>query len=319
MSSARKLFSLSIPAILLLAACSGGTGTPAPLFPSGPQPYHTVTADASTPDPAQWMAATAVVPPTTTPFVYAIQQGDTLSTIAERHGVSLDALLAANPGVEPTALRIGQELLIPTGASSVTGDTAPTPALEQVEQAGCLPGADGGLWCYALVRNSTPETIENLTAQITLLDPGSQATLATQAAYLPLNILPSGQALPLTASFPPGLPADAHPIVQVLSGVRLLSSDPRYLPAGAQNVLTRIDWPGRTAQVSGMISLGGDDAASQVWVAAVAYDARGHVTGLRRWQSSGPLQPGGSLPFQVTVYSLGGDVDHVEIVIEARP
>jgi hypothetical protein len=56
-----------------------------------------------------------------------------------------------------------------------------------------------------------------------------------------------------------------------------------------------------------------------VWIAAVAYDAQGQVTGLRRWQSNETLPPGGSLPFEMTVYSLGGDMVRVEVVVEARP
>lgn len=316
----RTLLCLStLMGAVLLPAC-GGSGTPAPLFSSAPQAYHTVTREASTPDPAQWLAATAPVLPTTTPFIYLIQQGDTLSGIAEKHGISLDALLAANPGVEPTALRIGQQLLIPTGAEASSGGPAPTPAVSTVEQAGCLPDAGGGLWCYALVRNPHPERIENLTAQITLLDAGDGTTLATQTAYAPLNTIPPGQALPLTVSFPPGLPADARPVVRILSGVRLLPEDPRYLPAGTQNLLTQIDWPGRTAQVSGTIFLPeGGAPAGQVWLAAMAYDAQGRLTGLRRWQSAGVIQPGGSLPFRLTVYSLGGDVLRVEVIVEARP
>ena len=45
--------------------------------------------------------------------VYRIQSGDTLSAIAKRFGVSLSALLAANPTVNPRALQIGQRIVIP--------------------------------------------------------------------------------------------------------------------------------------------------------------------------------------------------------------
>ncbi|MEX0326914.1 MAG: LysM peptidoglycan-binding domain-containing protein [Puniceicoccaceae bacterium] len=46
--------------------------------------------------------------------VYLIQSGDTLSAIAKRFGVSLNALLAANPTVNPRALQIGQRIVIPS-------------------------------------------------------------------------------------------------------------------------------------------------------------------------------------------------------------
>ncbi len=44
---------------------------------------------------------------------YAIEAGDTFSRIATQQGVSLDALMDANPGVEPRRLRIGQIIDIP--------------------------------------------------------------------------------------------------------------------------------------------------------------------------------------------------------------
>jgi LysM repeat protein len=44
---------------------------------------------------------------------YSVQSGDTPSSIARKHNVSLNALLSANPGVDPRHLKIGQVLKIP--------------------------------------------------------------------------------------------------------------------------------------------------------------------------------------------------------------
>ena len=44
---------------------------------------------------------------------YTIKEGDYPSSIAEKCGVSLQALLDANPGIEPTNLHIGDVLKIP--------------------------------------------------------------------------------------------------------------------------------------------------------------------------------------------------------------
>lgn len=53
------------------------------------------------------------------------RQGDTLTGIAARNGVSVSALKAANPGVDPRSLQIGQKVAIPSGRSSAaTGSTA---------------------------------------------------------------------------------------------------------------------------------------------------------------------------------------------------
>jgi LysM repeat protein len=44
---------------------------------------------------------------------HTVREGDTLASIARKYGVKLDALLAANPGLEPKRLRVGKSLNIP--------------------------------------------------------------------------------------------------------------------------------------------------------------------------------------------------------------
>jgi LysM repeat protein len=56
---------------------------------------------------------------------YIVVQGDTLGKIAKRNGVSVKALEAANPGVVPTKLKIGQKLVIPVGGKSAADAVAP--------------------------------------------------------------------------------------------------------------------------------------------------------------------------------------------------
>lgn len=47
-------------------------------------------------------------------FIYMIVAGDTLFSIARRYNVSVDLILAANPGLDPDRLFIGQQICIPT-------------------------------------------------------------------------------------------------------------------------------------------------------------------------------------------------------------
>jgi LysM repeat protein len=44
---------------------------------------------------------------------YKVLSRDTLASIARKSGVKLEALMAANPGVVPQKLRIGQSLNLP--------------------------------------------------------------------------------------------------------------------------------------------------------------------------------------------------------------
>ncbi|HEY8361977.1 MAG TPA: LysM domain-containing protein, partial [Tissierellaceae bacterium] len=39
---------------------------------------------------------------------YTVRQGDTFFSIARTFGISVDAIIAANPGVDPNRLFVGQ-------------------------------------------------------------------------------------------------------------------------------------------------------------------------------------------------------------------
>lgn len=49
-------------------------------------------------------------------FSYTIVTGDTFFSIARRFGIAVPALAAANPGVDPNALQIGQQICVPAPA-----------------------------------------------------------------------------------------------------------------------------------------------------------------------------------------------------------
>ena len=68
----------------------------------------TTTAPGATPPPAETTpTATAAV------STYTIEAGDTLQTIADQYGTTVEELLALNPDVDPTALQIGQTIRVP--------------------------------------------------------------------------------------------------------------------------------------------------------------------------------------------------------------
>ncbi|HAZ22143.1 MAG TPA: peptidoglycan-binding protein LysM, partial [Firmicutes bacterium] len=74
-----------------------------------------------------------VAGPTTTPtappcpggFLYTIQAGDTYFSLAQRFNTTVAAITAANPGVNPNNLQIGQRICIPV-APTTTPTTTPT-------------------------------------------------------------------------------------------------------------------------------------------------------------------------------------------------
>lgn len=59
------------------------------------------------------MATSSQVPPCPGGELYEIEPGDTLYQISRRRGITLDALLEANPGIDPENLQVGQQICIP--------------------------------------------------------------------------------------------------------------------------------------------------------------------------------------------------------------
>jgi LysM repeat protein len=58
-------------------------------------------------------------------LVFPVGAGDTLWSIARRFDISVDALAAANPGVDPLRLREGQTLRVPSSLAAVAASGAP--------------------------------------------------------------------------------------------------------------------------------------------------------------------------------------------------
>ena len=302
--------------LFILAACGGAPpdGGAASTIPSGALAYQTATPSLT---PTVLPALTQVFLPTPTTFLYTVVAGDTLGAIAQRYGISLEALMAANPGVQPTALSVGTELTIPSG-DQLSGEPTTTPAPLPVLQARCWPEASGGLWCFALLHNAYGEAVENLSAQFALLGADGQE-LASQTVFAMLDILPPGESMPLAAHFPDSPDAQVRPRVQLLTAIRLLPGDTRYLPVLLENTLVDVGASGRTAQVSGRVVLTGPNPAGTLWVLATAYDSTGSVIGVRRWESPSPLTAEAPVAFDFLVSSLGPAIARVTFVAEARP
>jgi LysM repeat protein len=64
--------------------------------------------------------------PETAGTEYTVVKGDTLATIAKKHGVTLKAMEAANPSVVPTKLKIGQKLTLPAPVNATTEVNVPS-------------------------------------------------------------------------------------------------------------------------------------------------------------------------------------------------
>jgi hypothetical protein len=261
-----------------------------------------------------------IILPTSTPLTYTIVAGDTFGAIANRFGIRLEDLIAANPGTSPNALSVGITIVIPNAPVS-TVLPAPTPASVAVGAIDCWPTLDGSLWCFVPLTNSTGDLLENLSAQVSLVASDGMV-ITSQPALAPLDILPAGKSTALSVFFASPVPQGSTVQAQLTTAIRILSTDTRYAPVDVKNVLVQIDWEGKTAQISGSVHSAGDSVpaevpAKRVWVATVAYDASGRVVGVRRWESTSPLSAGAPLPFDFQIASVGPAIDRVDIQVEA--
>ncbi|KAL8975986.1 MAG: hypothetical protein Q9205_007923, partial [Flavoplaca limonia] len=80
---------------------------------------------------------------------YTIQSGDTFWAIAQKLGISVDALQAANPGVNPSLLQIGQTINLPGGGNNNNNNNGsdkppPPPSGGNGSIVGATGGSNGG-------------------------------------------------------------------------------------------------------------------------------------------------------------------------------
>ncbi|HWQ45642.1 MAG TPA: LysM domain-containing protein [Longilinea sp.] len=302
-----------------LTACSQSSDAENIGLPSL-QPYQSPTPSATITPPAPG-TSTPMPSPTPTPRMHDVVAGESFSVIAFNYGVSITALQAANPDINPSVITVGMTLVIPPPSQENSGDQyipSPTPVSVNLSEPDCYPSQDGGVWCFVLVHNDQATAVENIQVQI-LLAGTDQADVASQTALSPLNVLPAGQSIALSAYFPTPAPRTFEAQANLVVSLPVPAGDTRYL-AAIVNDLQVTFTNAVTAQVSGAITLENPQAAANlIWVAATAYDVNGRVVGVHRWESTSALATGQSLPFSMQVYSAGAPVDDVEVLVEAQP
>lgn len=126
----------SLVAMLSLQGCHKPTETTEPAtppeltnneFPPFTPPNPTPVIEPSNPPPPVTVVTPTPIEPVGTEYV--VIQGDTLGKIAKNNHVTLPALMAANPKIVPTKLKVGQKITIPAPtASAVAPAAAMTPA-----------------------------------------------------------------------------------------------------------------------------------------------------------------------------------------------
>lgn len=109
------LAAVTIAAILVKAGLNGGSGTPPTTVAL---PTTSTTTGATTkivltaPTGGTGSASATTATTTAGATYYVVQSGDTLGSIAGKFGTTVDQLTTLNPGIDPTALHIGQRIRV---------------------------------------------------------------------------------------------------------------------------------------------------------------------------------------------------------------
>ncbi len=315
----KPLFTLAL--LVALAGCAAPEQPEVlpTLPPVNLQPYQTRLPGTASPTPGP--SPTPLPTATPVPRTYTLRSSDTLFGLSLFYGVSVDEILAANPGLDRNILPPGKEIIIPPtkGDPSFTPTPQPTPMDLPSGKLTCYAARDGGIWCFLPVTNNQERPLESVSAEIQIAAAdGSSAQILN--AYSLLNLIPPGVSLPLAAYFPPPQPGDFRAAARLSAALPLAEGDTRYLSVNLETRGVEIDPGGRSARIDALVRLPADAQASRVWLAAIAYDSEGDVVGVRRKEMGSKNAPlSGELEIRFSVYSLAGKIERVEVFAEARP
>ena len=146
-----------VPCLVLVAFALAGCVTVAPP-PATPVPTPTpLVTPAPEPDP--------------TSQSYRIRSGDTLLTIAQRFGLTLGQLMAANPSItDPNRIRVGQVIVIPPPGAPDTGPRSAT-VVDGSDDAVDPGGEDVSTPGYADITSATAELVDDrrMRVEVTLV------------------------------------------------------------------------------------------------------------------------------------------------------
>ena len=297
---------------ILLAAVLTACGTvltpqptPGPTPTDNPLPGETLAIGPAGTAPALPLADTATPTVSPTPIVYVVQSGDTLLGIAMEYGVSVEAIQRANGIENPQFLRVGQELLIPTGEEEKDTSSSglllptPTPIPFDIQGVACYETPAGSLWCLGEVVNTAPAPVTNVQMLVTLFNSDGQR-MAEADTFVAADLIPPGGRAPFGVLFVDPPPGQTVPRVTTLRGEVAGELTASYVSMSAAETEGKLSGP--QFEASGAARNDSTErSAGNVHVTVTTYDADGFVTGFRQEavELESPLAPGASAPFSM--------------------
>jgi len=309
------LISLTLVAAACAPAPVRGSGGPTVTLVPWPSPTRTTPRSTTVPT----VAATIRPGPTATPFKHIVAQNETLLGIAALYGVSLDSLMALNPGLNPFVLSIGQELLIPGPEGTPIGALIPTPTPIPLTlyPPACYRQPAGGLRCLTAIHNPTSQDLENLEVEFSLTD-SSGKVVQSARVFPPLNRLVAGGTLPVAAAFPAAAVPGASVAAVVLAVIPARQVEGRYFEAHIERGTEERQEGGRSWLVAGTIEAPAEaPELNRTVILLTAFDDQDQVVGFTEWEADPALKPGETRDFALRVFSLGPEIARVALSSES--
>lgn len=322
----RKFRAISAPLLVLLLLVTGcAQPTPPPAAPvnaatSALTPFHTPLPSATLTPPGPGNPI-PLPSPTPTPRTHTVARGETLGVIAFRYGVTVEALLAANPGINANAMSIGASLVIPPQAPGAVEPSGALPTIAPqavvLGAVNCYRSQENAAWCFLLASNPGKKGLESLSVVVRMADANS-GQMISNAAMPPLNLLPAGKQTALAAYFPAPVPDAFVVSAELLTALPQPADDSRYLPASVENLQVEIAPGGLSARLRGSVTVSGEQTARVIWLGATALTADGQPVGVRRYET-GAAESTQSVDFDFSIYTSAGTIVTVDVLVEARP
>ena len=307
----------------LLAGCGQViTLTPTPT----PQPTATIGVNllaataAPTATPAPYTPAPTSTPTVTpTPVFHTIQSGETLLVIANRYNVGMAALQEANGILDPRALQIGQQLIIPRieeEAESADATPTPTPMPVDIQNVHFNETAIGGLGVLGEVVNRGDVPLEQVRVGVTLLD-GTGAEIGQADGLVALDLVDVGEAAPFAILF------GAAPGQFDRYRTYAVSAVPGYVGSYYRDLeVTDLASEGEryaSYTVTGVVKNTGPEEAVNVQVILTAYDPLDRVVAMRKVTPDHNVVPrGGETRFTAVLAPVGGPIERISAAAQGR-
>jgi LysM repeat protein len=123
-NSTSRIATLALLALVLAMCAPPQPETPRPTAATILEITPVATLDL---DATATQYARQLIPTPTPAGLYVVQNGDSLSGLAEDFGTTVEEIMAANGLIDPNALQVGQTLLIPSLISSTLALDTPVP------------------------------------------------------------------------------------------------------------------------------------------------------------------------------------------------